>query len=385
VNSMKLSMEKGPIRPPSEARSLLVRLVRNCPWNKCAFCHTYRGCRFELRGVDEIRQDILTARKIADRIENLCGQKGTGGRITQSMVDALCADGEFAEDSIRSVAAWLYHGGESVFLQDADAMVMKSFDLIEVISCIRDNFPSARRITSYCRSRTASAMAVEELKNLKAAGLSRIHMGLESGCDAVLEFMRKGVNAADHVKGGCRIRDAGISLCVYVMPGLGGRRWSKEHADETASVINRINPDFIRLRSLHVVEGSDLFDMMQNRLFEPLDEEGTVREIGRLIAGLDGITSTIISDHILNLLEEIEGKFPEDKEMLLDTIDRFFALSPDERLIFRIGRRKGVYRKIDDLSDKGTYLWLKSIVDQYADAEPGQMERDLRGIMNSFI
>ena len=113
-------MEKGPIRPPSEAKSLLIRVARNCPWNRCAFCHTYRGCRFELRSVDEIRRDILIAREIADRRGDLCSQPGTDGRITQSMVDTLCADGEFTEDCIRSVAAWLYHGGESVFLQDAE-------------------------------------------------------------------------------------------------------------------------------------------------------------------------------------------------------------------------------------------------------------------------
>jgi radical SAM superfamily enzyme YgiQ (UPF0313 family) len=379
------SMEKGPIRPPSEAKSLLIRVARNCPWNRCAFCHTYRGCRFELRSVDEIMQEILTAREIAERIEELCGRQGTRGRITQSMVDTLCADGKFPEDSIHSVAAWLYHGGESLFLQDADAMVMKSSELIEVISCIRDNFPSLRQITSYCRSRTAAGKSVEELRSLHDAGLTRIHIGLESGCDPVLEFMRKGVTAADHVKGGRRVREACISLCVYVMPGLGGRRWSKDHAEKTASVINQINPEFIRLRSLHVVGGSYLFEMMESGLFEPLGEEDTVQEIGRLIEKLDGITPTMVSDHVLNLLEEIEGKFPEDKVRLLDTIDKFFALSPEERLVFRVGRRKGIYRKLNDLSDKGTYLWLKSIVDQYAAAGRGQLECDLRGIMNSFI
>ena len=382
---MKISMEKGPIRPPSEAHSLLIRVVRNCPWNRCAFCHTYRGRKFEFRSTDAIRQDILTARGIADRIGVLCSQPGTDGRITQSMVDTLCAEREFSGGSIRSVAAWLYHGGDSVFLQDADAMVIKSDALIEVISCIRDNFPSVRQITSYCRSRTAAGKSLEELVRLHDAGLTRIHIGLESGCDSVLEFMRKGMTAADHVNGGRRIREAGISLCVYVMPGLGGRRWSEEHAQETAAVLNRINPDFIRLRSLHVVEGSELCSRMESDLFEPLDDEAIVDEIGRMITNLDGITSTLVSDHILNLLEELEGTFPEDKPGLLNIIDRFFALSPEERLIFRVGRRKGIYRKLDDLSDKRTFFGLKGIIDHYATTDPGQLERDLRGIMNSFI
>jgi len=382
---MKYSLEKGPIRPPSEAKSLLIRISRNCPWNRCAFCHTYRGCRFELRSLDEIRQDILTARAISDRIEVLRSQAGADGRITQSLVDELCAEGEFSEDSIRSVAAWLYQGGESVFLQDADAMVMKSGDLRELISCIRDNFPSVHQITSYCRSRTGAAKSLEELRGLHEAGLTRIHIGLESGCDQVLEFMAKGATAADHVTAGRRIREAGISLCVYVMPGLGGRRWSREHAEETAAVINRINPEFIRLRSLHVVAGTALFDKMESGLFEPLGDEAVVEEIGLFISSLDDITSTLVSDHVLNLLEELEGRFPQDKAKLLNTIEKFFALSAEERLVFRVGRRKGIYRKLDDLSDKGTFLRLKSIVDQYAAADPGQLERDLAGVMNSFI
>jgi biotin synthase-like enzyme len=382
---MKFSMEKGPIRPPSEAKSLLLRLARNCPWNRCAFCHTYRGSRFEFRSMDEIRGDILIARAIADRIGALRKRHGCDGRITQTLVDELCAEREFTEESIRSVAAWHYNGGESVFLQDADAMVLKSAELLEVISSIRDNFPNVRQITTYCRSRTAAGKSAEELRSLHDAGLTRIHIGLESGCDQVLEFMAKGATAAEHVTAGRRIVEAGLSLCVYVMPGLGGRRWTREHAQETAEVINRINPDFIRLMSLHVVAGTDLSARMEEGLFEPLGDEAMIEEIGRLIGGLDGISSTIVSDHILNLLEELEGKLPQDKAGLLETIDRFFALSAEERLVFRLGRRKGIYRRLDDLSYRGTFLWLKGIVDQYATADPGQLEADLAEAMNSYI
>ncbi len=145
------SFEKGPIRPPSEAKSLLIRATRNCPWNRCAFCHTYRGSKFELRTIDEIRNDIQTAKNIADRLESLRNQPGTGGRITRNMLDSLRAEGKFAEESIRSVAAWLYYGGESVFLQDANSLVMKTGDLVEVIRCIRENFPAVKHITTYCQ------------------------------------------------------------------------------------------------------------------------------------------------------------------------------------------------------------------------------------------
>jgi len=382
---MTLSLERGPIRPPSEANSLLIRVARNCPWNRCAFCHTYRGERFCFRSLEEIKGDIRTARNIVGRIDDLRSLPGAGGRITRSLVDSLCAEGDYAADSIHSVAAWLLHGGESVFLQDADAMAMKSCHLLEVLASIRDSFPTVKRITSYCRSRTAMAKSPAELKQLREAGLSRTHIGLESGCDAVLKFMDKGVTPAEQVSGGRAIREAGISLCVYVMPGLGGRRWTEEHANGTADVINRINPDFIRLRSLHVVPGTALHAMMERGQFEALGDEEIVGEIGRFITGLEGIDSTLVSDHILNLLEEVEGRFPEDKNRLLGVINRFSTLQAEERLVFRIGRRNGVYRKLDDLSDRKTYLRLKSIVDQYASADPGQLECDLQQMMDSFI
>jgi len=381
----KLAIEKGPIRPPSEAQSLLIRATRNCPWNRCAFCHTYQGKKFSLRTVEEIRDDIGRAKRIADRISDLSRLDGGDGRVSQSVVNRVCDEGEFSEDSIRSVAAWLYYGGESVFIQDADSLVMKTDDLVQVICCIRETFPDVRHITSYCRFKAAANKPLADIRRLRDAGLTRIHAGLESGCDPVLRFMNKGVTAAEQVEGGRKLKEAGLSLCTYVMPGLGGKRWSREHAVESARVINLINPDFVRLRTLHVVEGSRLFTMMQSGEFEPLAEEEIVREIRIFIEHLDGIETMIVSDHVLNLLEEIAGKLPEEKARLLAIIDRFFSLSAEERLVFRVGRRKGIYRRLDDLADKDTFLWLKCVVDQYMENDPEQLELELNSIMHSFI
>lgn len=382
--SMELSMEKGPIRPPSEAQSLLIRAMRNCPWNRCAFCHTYQGSRFEFRSVREIRDDIRKAKVIADLICELSLQEGSGGRVTQSVVNRLLACGGFSEQSVQSVAAWLHHGGESVFLQDANSLIMKTDDLVQVISSIMETFPTVRRITSYCRSRTAADTSIRELRRLHDAGLTRIHVGIESGYDPLLRFMNKGATAADHVEGCRKLKEAGFSLCVYVMPGLGGIRWSREHAEETAKVINQINPDHVRLRTLQVVAASPLYAMMQNGAFHPLAEEEIVREIGMFIELLDRIESTIASDHVLNLLAGVAGKLPGDKSRLLATIGRFLDMSPEERSVFRVGRRKGIYSKLDDLADRGTFLWLKSIVDHYA-RDPDLLEKDLTRIMQSHI
>ncbi|MEA3486329.1 MAG: radical SAM protein [Thermodesulfobacteriota bacterium] len=382
---MNFSFEQGPIRPPSEAKSLLIRVTRNCPWNKCAFCHTYHETKFELRSVEEVKADIQEAGDIADQIREISWKLGQGGVVTRFVIDRIYGSEAFYSDSFRQVAAWLYFGGESVFLQDADSIIVKTGDLVEMIAFIREKFPAVKKITSYCRSHTARRKSIEELCMLRDAGLTRIHIGLESGCDSVLKFIKKGVTAADHIEGGQKIVESGISLSEYIIPGLGGDKWSRENALETARVINEINPDYIRLRSLQVRRGTDLYGMMKVGEFKPLGDEAVVREIKLLIENLDGIESRIVSDHILNLLEELGGKLPEDKERLLGIIDRFFAMPEDDRLIYRLGRRKGIYARLDDLSDRRSYNVLKAILEEYRSEDSGNLDRDLYRIMHSYI
>ena len=179
--------------------------------------------------------------------------------------------------------------------------------------------------------------------------------------------------------------ESGISLSEYIIPGLGGDRWSEEHAKETARVINQINPGYIRLRSLQVRRGTELYRKMHEGEFTPLGDEDVVREIRLFIENLEGIESTLVSDHILNLLEEVKGKLPEEREKLLAIIKRFFSMSDDDRLIYRLGRRRGIYRKLDDLGDARTYTILKNILDEYKAEEPGKLDRDLHMIMHNYI
>jgi biotin synthase-like enzyme len=379
------SFEQGPIRPPSEAKNLLIRATRNCPWNKCAFCHTYRSTKFELRPVDEIKKDITYVKDVADSIKDFSWKHGEGGHVGKRIVNLLSDHEDMYNDSFRSVVSWLYYGGESVFLQDANSIIMKTDDLVQILSYIKEKFPLVNRITSYCRSKTAARKSVEELKMLRDAGLTRIHIGMESGYDPLLKFMRKGVTAAEHIEGGRRIREAGISLCEYGMPGLGGNRWSNEHAEETAKVINQINPEFVRLRSLHVVEDTDLFEMARKGEFNPPGDEEVLKEIRKFIETLNGIESTIVSDHILNLLEELNGKLPGDNYMLLRIIDNYFSLSDEERHVYRAGRRTGIYASLNDLSDKSMYNKLKSMIDQYGVSDQEHLDKDLLKIMNRYI
>ena len=376
--------EQGPIRPPSEATSLLIRVTRNCPWNKCAFCHTYRGSKFEVRSVGEVKKDIQAMKDIADEVVGLSWKLGEGGIVNKNVLRKIYNNGGDYNDFTYSVAAWLYFGGENVFLQDANSLVLKTADLLAILFFLKEKFPNVKRITSYCRSHTAARKTVDEFKQLKNAGLSRIHIGMESGSDEVLSLINKGVTAADHIKAGLNIRHSGIELSEYVMPGLGGKKWTRQNALETARVINAVNPDFVRLRTLHVVPGTGLDELMKKGEFHPLADDDILREIKLFIENLDVQGTYLASDHILNLLEELEGTFPEDKKQILSAIERYFELTSQDRQIFRLGRRSGAFRKLDDLANKEVYLKLKSIVDSYA-ASGANLDEDIIKTMNNFI
>lgn len=341
-----VSYELGPSRPPSEAQSLLVRVTRGCSWHKCEFCSSHRTMKFELRPVEEIKKDIGAARIISDRIKELSRKQGEG-RIRE-VAAAVYDDPPNA--SFRNVALWLYFGAETAFLQDANSLIMRTPELVEVLGFLKETFPSITRVTSYARSKTAGRKTLEELKELHGAGLSRLHIGLESGCDEVLQLVQKGVTAEEHIEGGKKVVESGISLCEYVMPGLGGRSRSQAHAVETARVLNEINPGFIRLRSLALREDLPLYSRLQDSGFEPLADDEVVKEIGEFIQRLE-VTSELKSDHIENLLQEVDGKLPRDKEKMLGVINRYLALSSEEKLVFRLGRRTGFFTGLDELDD----------------------------------
>jgi radical SAM superfamily enzyme YgiQ (UPF0313 family) len=376
-----IEYELGPIRPPSEAFSLLVRLTRNCSWNRCKFCHIYKGERFEIRPVEDIKLDIRTNRLVYDQILAMARQHG----YENNLPDLAASIVNNADDHVsRNVGLFLYGGGETAFLQDGNNLIMPTADLAEVIRFLKETLPTITRITSYARSKTAYKKTVAEMKELYAAGLSRLHIGLESGYDPVLEFMDKGVTAAEHIQGGQNVVASGISLSEYVLLGLGGRKWSREHALETARVLNAINPDYIRIRTLTVNSYMPLYQEIQNGNFMQVTDEEIAEEERLLLENLE-CESHLVSDHSTNLFMEIEGKLPHDKAAMLEAIERFQALPAEERENFRIGRRGGIYDRLDDLNDPNKHEAASRMVDRLRGDETTVDEAKVRRIMQRFI
>jgi biotin synthase-like enzyme len=377
IGTAQESFELGPIRPPSEAFSLLIRVTRNCPWNRCKFCPIYKGEKFQLRSVEEVKRDIDTARVIRDRINELVQKHG--GNLRETAASIYNNPPNY---SYRNVALWMYAGGRNAFLQDANTLIMKTADLVEIIGYLKETLPEIDRITSYSRSHTAARKSLSELKELHRAGLSRIHIGMESGYDPVLEFLDKGVTAADHVAAGKKVVASGISLCEYVLLGAGGKKWWRQHALETAKTLNQISPDYIRFRTLTIQPRMLLYNDVVSGEFVRATDDEIITEERLLIEKLD-CPAQIVSDHMINLLPEVEGRLPEDKEKMLAVIERFQALPPEEKDIYKLGRRLGLFSRLDDLEDANLRLQVESVMARLG--EDGASDELLFSLMERYI
>jgi radical SAM superfamily enzyme YgiQ (UPF0313 family) len=347
VTDVYSGFEQGPIRPPSEASSLLIRLTRNCPWNRCTFCSVYKGRRFSLRSPENIIKDIDL---IHTYIHQIKAHVEPGQVMDQEAVNTLYRR-LAVKDRVAFNAAmnWYASGMNSVFLQDANSLIMKPARLIQVLTHLKACFPEICRITSYARSHTLLRIRLADLEQMGQAGLNRIHIGMESGSDRVLKRINKGVTKDGHIRAGRKVRAAGIGLSEYVMPGLGGMDLSIDHALETASALNAINPEYIRFRTLAVIPGTPLAKEQEAKDFEKASDAMVAKELRLLLESLGQIDSRVKSDHILNLFETLEGRLPHDKDKMIRIIDRFFELSEDDRVIYQLGRRMGFFRGPADM------------------------------------
>ncbi len=266
-----------PYRPPSEAYSLLLRVTRGCPWNKCLFCSMYKDIPFERRPVEEIKEDI-------------------------------------------EHASQLYGGSaRTAFIGDSNSLVVKTEVLCEVLRTLYASFPQLERVTSYARAKTIAKKDLDKLKQIRKAGLTRLHVGLESGDAGTLAFIQKGASPEEQIEAGRKAKEAGFELSLYILLGIGGRQRWQEHADGTGQVLNEIDPHFIRVRNLVPQPGSPLYEMKQRGEFVLSPPDLILEEERRIIEGLT-VSSEFLSDHISNYLP-LNGRMPCDKAALLQALE----------------------------------------------------------------
>lgn len=269
-------------RPPSEAGSLLIQATIGCPHNRCRFCGMYKATRFRVRLLRDILDDLDMALEV------------WGPEV------------------------------RTLFLPDGNSIVMKTASLTRVLTHAGECFPGLERITVYGSARFIKLKSRGELEDLRRAGLTRIHMGLESGDDATLARMEKGATAAESIEAGRKAKEAGIELSVYYLLGLGGRDRLEDHARASAEAINAMAPDFVRVRTLSPSPGTPLHDDVLEGRFETPTPDETMRELGLLVAGLSGSTM-LVSDHVSNYLN-LTGRLPEDKTELLAEVEAAASL-----------------------------------------------------------
>ena len=265
-------------RPPSEAYSLIVQVTYGCSHNTCAFCEMYKEKKFALRPLHEVLEDFHMARA-------------------------------------------RYRYVDKVFLADGDALVRKAEDLYIILDTIRELFPECERVTSYASPTSIRIRTDEELQTLRAKGLTMVYLGLESGCDEVLTFMRKGHTAADIVEMGQKVRRNGIALSVTAITGLGGPELLEEHAIKTAEAFNAMNPEYIGMLTLMVPKGVPLYDWLQEGKFQLLNQAQVLQETRILMERLDTPGSVFRMNHASNYLV-LKGTLNGDQKAMLREIDR---------------------------------------------------------------
>ena len=374
--------EQGPIRPPSEAGSLLIRITRNCPWNRCTFCPVYKGSDFSLRPVEHVLEDIDRVHRYVSEIK-ACATRN--GKINPADIERLRVSVRTSDQTVLNAALnWANTGMQAIFLQDANSLIIKPEQLISILHHLQQCFPWVKRITSYARSHTVTRISDKNLQLMAAAGLTRIHIGMETGSDKVLARIKKGADKKTHVTAGQKIKQAGMELSEYIMPGLGGRDLSTEHALESADALNQINPDFIRLRTLAIPNHVELYAEQSRGEFQKLSDIETAQELLVFLEALAGITSNIKSDHILNLFEDLEGQYPQDKEKMIGIVKRFLELDPTEKMYYQVGRRLGLFRTLDDLKSAAKRHHVKNACSR-AGIRPDNVNEAIDELMKRFI
>lgn len=265
------------IRPPSEAESLILQATLGCSHNRCTFCPTYKGRRFRIKDLEAIKKEI----------------------------DQVAPFGPFRK----------------VFLCDGDALIIPQPKLLAILEYLPEKIPGLRRVGIYGNAKSILRKSVDELKALKALGLGIVYLGVETGDEALLQKVRKGVSYEQMVEAGRKVREAGITLSVTVLLGLAGLEGSRQHAVATGKILSDIDPNFASALTLMVVPGTPLYEEMQAGLFRLPSPFQILEELGTIIAHSNLSRCYFTSNHASNYLP-IKARLPKDKEVTLDFIQR---------------------------------------------------------------
>ncbi len=368
--------EQGPIRPPSEARSLLVRVIRNCAWNRCTFCPVYKGSKASTRSLDDVLADVAAMAAAAEVLE----EEGIAA-IHRGLVPP----------EAYQVELFLRAGGRSVFLQDADPCAMPPDKLAAVVRRVRERFPSVDRVTTYGRAATLARRTEQQLALLVDAGLTRVHLGLESGADEVLMAIDKGCTGGDLIAAGEKVVRAGLELCFYLMPGMGGRE-AAAHVAGSARVLRAVaaaapaeRPLVVRLRTAAVVPGTPLAEREAAGEFVLPDDVEVARELRDLLDELGDARLDLRSDHALNLLPGLEGSLPQDRERLIAVLDEYLRLPRDEQARYAVGARLGIYGELADRLDPARCAQLDRQLAEYRPPSADELLRAATALRARFL
>ena len=265
---------KGKVyRPPSEAYSLIVQVTYGCSHNGCAFCDMYDDKHFALRPMAEIREDFELARQV-------------------------------------------YRSVERVFLADGDALIRPAGQLLDILGWVYELFPECQRVTCYASPTSLHVRTEDELRALRGAGLTMVYMGLESGCNAVLERMNKGHDAASIIAAGQKARRCGLALSVTAISGLGSLDLLEDHAMGTAQALSAMKPEYIGLLTLMVEPGTPLERWVREGSFAVPGAPDILRETEIFLHHIDSEGSVFRMNHASNYLT-LKGTLNADKPALL--------------------------------------------------------------------
>jgi len=283
-NSFPIKYDEPLFRPPSEAESLILQVTFGCAWNRCSFCEMYTSKNFRVKNEEDVLNEIKTAAKLLPETRK-------------------------------------------IFLADGNPFVLSTNKLLTILNAIRESFPKARRVSTYALPGDIRSKSVEELRALCNAGLRQIYVGIESGDNELLKMVNKGETFSSTTEALLKAKEAGIKLSVIILNGLGGLKYSNQHAINSARILNKIQPEFASVLVLSFPFGIEHYTKKFNGEYIPMNITDLLKEMEVFISNTE-LTGTIFrSNHASNYLV-LSGILSKDKETFLEQI-RFAINNPN--------------------------------------------------------